>query len=100
MLIIKLTFFVLFDLYMSKKNIIADKLATLKPHILEIIDESESHFGHAGNPGSSETHFRITLSSNHFKSKTKLEQHKIINQLLKEEFNNGLHALSIKIIES
>jgi BolA protein len=85
---------------MSKKNIIADKLATLKPNILEIIDESDLHSGHAGNPGSRETHFRITLSSNHFKSKSKLEQHKIVNQLLKEEFKNGLHALSIKIIES
>lgn len=84
---------------MSKKKLIADKLATLNPHILEIIDESELHSGHADNPGSSETHFRITLSSNHFKSKTKLEQHKIVNQILKEEFKNGLHALSIKIIE-
>lgn len=84
---------------MSRKKIIADKLATLKPHILEIIDESELHKGHAGNSGASETHFRITLSSNDFKSKSKLEQHKLVNQILKEEFKNGLHALSIKIIE-
>ncbi|MCP5369494.1 MAG: BolA family transcriptional regulator [Rickettsiaceae bacterium] len=83
---------------MSRKKIIADKLATLKPHILEIIDESSLHSGHASSPNLPETHFKVTLSANILKSKSKLQQHRVINQLLKDEFDNGLHALSITII--
>ena len=46
-------------------------------------------------PKNSETHFKIIVVSNNFNGKTKIAIHREINDKLKEEFNSGLHALSI-----
>ena len=71
---------------MNRKETIQMKLSVLNPHFLEIIDESSLHVGHAGNPnGNAESHFSIKIAV------------KKLNNLLKEEFDNGLHALSINI---
>ncbi|NRB10425.1 MAG: BolA family transcriptional regulator [Rickettsiaceae bacterium] len=82
---------------MNRKVRIEQKLSVLKPHYLEIIDDSKSHIGHSGNPGDKESHLTIKLATKLLAGKKRIEQHKIINELLKEEFANGLHALSIKI---
>ncbi len=84
---------------MNKKTSINKKLNALNPQHLEIADESHKHAGHAGNPNNSgESHFKIIISAETLNGKTPLEQHRIINKLLEEEFNQGLHALSIKVI--
>ncbi|WPY01077.1 BolA family transcriptional regulator [Candidatus Trichorickettsia mobilis] len=82
---------------MQRSERIKQKLAALKPHHLEIIDQTSLHVGHAEHADDSETHFFIKISADILKEKTRLEQHNIINKLLDDEFNNGLHALSIKI---
>lgn len=84
---------------MKRIDNIKRKLAVLKPHYLEVIDESHLHVGHIGNSGLPETHFAIKISAGLFKGMSLIDQHKILNQLLKDEFENGLHALSIKIGE-
>lgn len=70
-------------------------LDALKPHYLEITDQTHLHANHSKGL---ETHFEIKISADLLKDKKLLEQHKMINNLLGEEFNNGLHALSIKIM--
>jgi stress-induced morphogen len=84
---------------MTRKESIEHKLRALNPHFLEVDDVSARHIGHSGNPnGDGQTHFEIKISSHTLKSYTKIEQHRVINNLLKEEFVNGLHALSITIV--
>ena len=84
---------------MKRKEIIEQKLSVLNPHIMDVIDKSADHVGHAGNPGAEgETHFDIVIGSDELINLSKLAQHRIINNLLKEEFKNGLHALSIKVL--
>lgn len=84
---------------MSRKETIEHLLRALNPHFLSVEDKSSDHIGHAGNPmGAGQTHFSVTISAASLKSYTKIEQHRIINSLLKEEFDKGLHALSITII--
>lgn len=84
---------------MSRKEAIEQKLSVLNPHILEVVDKSAEHAGHAGNPNAiGNSHFSIQISSDTLESLSKIEQHRIINGLLKDEFANGLHALSIKIL--
>lgn len=83
---------------MDRKENIQTKLSVLNPHFLEIVDESALHAGHAGNPnGNAESHFAIKIAAEELKNLSFVKQHRIINNLLKEEFNSGLHALSIKI---
>ncbi|MCE3255255.1 MAG: transcriptional regulator BolA [Rickettsiaceae bacterium] len=64
---------------------------------LEVINKSHLHQGHLGDDGSGETHFDIVIHANELVGNS-VQNHRKINQLLKEEFEkNGLHALSIKI---
>ena len=65
---------------------------------VEVNDISILHKGHNNFDGSEETHFSIILNSNSQNKESKLEIHRRINELLKDEFNSGLHALEIKIL--
>ena len=64
----------------------------------EVKDISILHKGHNNFDGSEETHFSIILNSNSQNKESKLKIHRKINELLKNEFNLGLHALEIKIL--
>ena len=63
----------------------------------EVNDISILHKGHNNYDGNNETHFSIILNMNNQNKESKLIIHRKINELLKEEFNLGLHALEIKI---
>ena len=62
-------------------------------------DISILHKGHNNFDGSNETHFSIILNTNNKNKESRLSIHRKINELLKDEFNLGLHALEIKIID-
>ena len=64
----------------------------------EVNDISILHKGHYKFNGNNETHFSIILNMNNQNKESKLTIHRKINELLKDEFNLGLHALEIKII--
>ena len=58
---------------------------------------SHQHAGHSSSPETGESHYHIIISSQKFQSKSRVEIHRMINKLLKEEeFDQGLHALSIE----
>jgi len=82
-----------------KERIINKLKENLTVNSLDIINESNLHKGHLGDDGSGETHFKIIIAAKELKGKNIVSAHRKINNLLKEEFeNNGLHALSIKIV--
>ena len=64
----------------------------------KVNDISILHKDHHNYDGNNETHFSIILNRNNQNKESKLEIHRKINKLLKDEFNLGLHALEIKII--
>jgi BolA protein len=68
----------------------------LRPAELEVIDESSKHAGHAGARPGGETHFRIRISAAAFENRSRIERHRIIHQLLKEELESGVHALTVE----
>lgn len=82
---------------MSRQKRIASMLTVLKPHYLEVINDSHFHSNHQHSPGSGDSHFTIKISAAVLAGKSKIQQHKMINEILKDEFANGLHALSIKV---
>ncbi len=67
----------------------------LEPITLEITDQSHKHIGHAGWQEGGQSHFHIYIVSNYFLGKSKLERHKIIHELLEDEFNST-HSISFK----
>jgi len=66
----------------------------LEPIELNIADVSDEHKGHSGWKEGGQTHFHITIVSDHFIDKSKLERHKIINELLFDEIKM-IHSLSL-----
>ncbi|XP_016506239.1 sufE-like protein 1, chloroplastic/mitochondrial [Nicotiana tabacum] len=68
----------------------------LRPVELEVEDISYQHAGHAGVRGSDgETHFNLRVVSKEFEGKSLVKRHRMIYDLLQDELQNGLHALSI-----
>ena len=74
----------------------------LGKHLLEfnisVTDNSFSHKGHNNFRGDGETHIAVILKKKSKIKVNRLELHKKINFLLKEEYIAGLHSLEIKII--
>ena len=66
------------------------------PTSLEVIDESAQHQGHAGARPDGESHFRVRIVSAAFKGKSRIEQHRMINQVLTLELKERVHALAIE----
>lgn len=68
----------------------------LSPIELQVEDISYQHAGHGGVRGSNgETHFNVKVVSKEFEGKSMVKRHRLIYNLLQEELQNGLHALSI-----
>jgi BolA family transcriptional regulator, general stress-responsive regulator len=71
------------------------------PSLLHVIDESHHHAGHAGHAGAhalGESHFRIRLSSDVFQGKSRVAQHRMVNDVLAQELKTRVHALAIEIV--
>jgi BolA protein len=70
--------------------------AALRPSSLEVIDESHQHAGHAGWRPGGETHMRVRVVSEAFAGKSRLDRHRMVNELAAAELHGGLHALAIE----
>ena len=81
---------------MSYKSRIEQKLATLTPLSLDVIDESQNHHGHSGWKEGGETHFRVRIVASAFTGQNRLARHRIINALLADELAERVHALAIE----
>ncbi len=77
---------------------IHDRLTrALTPERLEVVNESHMHAGHQpGFDGQGESHLRIRIVSPVFAGMSRLQRHRVVSDLLKPEFERGLHALAIE----
>ena len=73
-------------------------VAAFSPSFFELIDESNQHHGHSGAHPSGESHFRVKISSAAFQGKTRVQQHRLINEALAIELKARVHALAIEIV--
>lgn len=81
---------------MQTVDIITQKLTeAFTPQSLKVEDESHRHEGHAGHRPGGQTHFRVYIVSEAFKGKTRIDRHRMINQILSGELEGGVHALAI-----
>ena len=66
------------------------------PEKLELIDNSYLHTTHKSfDP--KKIHLKIIIKSDQLKKMNKIDAHKAIHSVLKEEMSNKIHALEIKI---
>ncbi len=74
-----------------------EKLATLEPQRLDIIDDSAKHAGHAGARDGG-GHYRLTIVSTRFAGCGTLQRHRLIYEALGPMMRREIHALSIQAL--
>ena len=73
--------------------------ASLQPTILEVLDESAAHAGHAGAIGTGfGTHFRVRIASPLFTGQTRVARHRLVYDALQEFIAQGVHAIAIETL--
>lgn len=77
---------------MSVKETIESKLKDkLKPDFIEAVNESHMH----NVPPGSESHFKLIVVSDLFDGMSLINRHRKINEILADELQHHIHALSI-----
>lgn len=66
-------------------------IAGLGPLHLEVVDESHRH----SVPEGAQSHFKVLVVSERFAGLGPVARHRLVNGLLKGEFDGGLHALAL-----
>lgn len=84
---------------MAVEDIIKQKLeAEFSPDYLMVENESHKHAGHAGSPGTGESHFKVKISASKLEGLGRVDAHRRVNECLSEELKTKVHALSLTII--
>ncbi len=71
----------------------------LAPTMLEVLDESAAHAGHAGaGPNPFGTHFRVRIASPLFAGLSRVAQHRLVYDPLRQMIAQGVHAIAIEVV--
>lgn len=71
--------------------------ATFAPTVLDVVDESALHAGHAGARAGGETHYRVLMVAASLGSLNRVARSRAVHDVLAPEFASGLHALSLAL---
>jgi BolA protein len=74
-------------------------IAAFLPTQLAIVNESHKHAHHAAMKGAAntgETHFSISIVSDCFAERSRIERHRMVHQVLADELAGPVHALAVK----
>ena len=78
-----------------QERIVARLTEALDPIVLDVIDESDRHAGHAGARPGGGTHYRVRIVSAKFAGLSRVARHRVVYAQLPAEFADGLHALAL-----
>jgi stress-induced morphogen len=86
---------------MSVEETMSIKLKqAFKPIKLTIENDSARHAGHHHGPGKAaqggESHFTVSIISERFAGLSRLQRHRLVNEVLAEELAGPVHALAIR----
>lgn len=68
--------------------------AALQPSVLELVDESHLHAGHAGAK-SGGSHFRVKIVSPRFEGQRLVMRHRLVYDSVHDMMHTEIHALAI-----
>ena len=78
------------------ESLLRERLASLAPLAIEIIDDSALHAGHAG--ASQGGHYRLQIVAEAFAGKSTVTRHRLVYAALGDLMRGRIHALSIKAL--
>jgi len=70
--------------------------SALSPTRIDLVDDSEQHFGHGGYNPAGESHFTLAIESPAFTGKNRVERQRMVYAALGELMESRVHALSIR----
>ncbi|MCA0921104.1 BolA family protein [Pseudooceanicola nanhaiensis] len=83
---------------MSVTAEIREKLEqAFSPEMLEVVDDSERHRGHAGYQDGGESHFIVTMRSPAFEGQSRIARHRAVHSALGEDLISRIHALNLHL---
>ncbi|MEZ5994477.1 MAG: BolA family protein [Hyphomonadaceae bacterium] len=62
-----------------------------------LTDQSGQHAGHAGARPGGETHYHVAIAAAAFGGLSRVARQRLVYEALREEFDTGLHALSLDL---
>jgi BolA family transcriptional regulator, general stress-responsive regulator len=80
---------------MSMESLLRTRLeAAFAPSLLQVVNESYKHAGHAGDDGSGESHFHLTIRAEALAQLSRVERHRAVHRAI-GDLNTRIHALAI-----
>ncbi|MDE4189448.1 BolA family protein [Phaeobacter gallaeciensis] len=67
-----------------------------QPSHLEVVDDSDSHIGHAGHDGAGESHFNVKIRAAAFAGMNRVQRHRAVHKAL-GDIVPRIHALALDI---
>jgi BolA protein len=80
---------------MGTAELMEQRLASLRPESLEILDESGAHVGHEGARGGG-GHYQLVIVSREFDGKPAQQRHRMVYDALGPLMKKEIHALAIR----
>ena len=78
----------------DRVQLLRERLSSLDPVELEIIDESHLHIGHAGSKDGA-GHYRVRIVSPRFEGLRTVASHRLVYDLVRDLMPHPIHALAI-----
>jgi BolA protein len=83
---------------MATADMITQKLvAAFQPEAIDVQDVSHQHAGHAGWREGGGTHFEVTMRAAVFAGKSRLQRHRLVNDVLADDLAGSIHALQLHL---
>ena len=83
---------------MSKADEIRSKLEeAFTPEALDVVDDSESHRGHAGFQEGGESHYNVRIRAAAFEGKSRIQRHRLVHSALGPDLIGRIHALALDL---
>ena len=81
---------------------VADDIETrlkeaFSPVELVVVDDSESHRGHAGYQEGGESHFNVRVRADAFRGLSRIQRHRAVHSAIGPEIVGRIHALSLDL---
>ena len=84
--------------HLSRASRIETQLrARFSPVHFVLTDQSSAHAGHAGSRPGGETHYHLAMHATAFEGLSRVARQRLIYDTLREEFDTGLHALTLDL---
>jgi len=67
------------------------------PTVLQVMDDSARHAGHAGASPGGETHYNVLVVAEAFRGMSRVARSRAVHAALAAEFAGGMHALALTL---